>query len=249
MPLFTESQTLETHKIGHFGYSAVPLDELEAAQFTLATIVVDRSGSTGGFTQEMTNAVKAAVEALKRHPLKDQMLLRVIAFDSQMEEIHGFIPVGSINCDQYDGCFSPRGVTALFDACISAVEAIESFSASLASKKYLNNAIVVVVTDGLNNDGKFSRPGDVVEVKRAFTSAMQRESLESLATILIAVGYSQWKDELNKFHTDSGFTNPLIGVEQATPDAIARIGNFITSSISSTSMVLGTGGPSQSLNF
>ncbi len=249
MPIFNESQTLETHNIGHFGYSAVPLDELDAAQFTLATIVVDRSTSTNGFTREMTDAVKASIEALKRHPLKDQMLVRVLAFDSTMEEIHGFIPVTAIDPSQYEGCFVARGMTALFDACISAVEATESFSASLASKKYLNNAIVIVVTDGANNEGKFCNSSDVVEVKKAFANAMLRESLESLVTILIAVNYKALKDGLNAFLADAGFTNPLIGVEQATPDSIARIGNFITSSISSTSMVLGTGGPSKTLNF
>ncbi len=249
MPLFSESQTLETHNIGHFGYSAVPVSELQAAQFTLATIAVDRSGSTGGFTKDITDAVKSSVDALRRHPLKDQMLLRVVAFDNDMEEIHGFIPVDSISTDQYDGCFSARGMTALCDSCISAVEATESFSKTLAANKYLNNAIVIVITDGGNNSGKFSNLSDAVHVKSAFKSAMQRESLESMVTILIAVNFKGCKDILDDFHTDAGFTNPIIGVEHATPDAIARIGNFITSSISSTSMVLGTGGPSQSLNF
>lgn len=249
MPIFNESQTLETHNIGHFGYSAVPLDELEAAQFTLGTIVVDRSTSTNGFTREMTDAVKASIEALKRHPLKDQILVRVVAFDSSMEEIHGFIPVTGIDSSQYEGCFTARGMTALFDACVSAVEATEGYSRTLASKHYLNNGIVIVITDGANNEGRFDSPGDVVEVKKAFTGAMKNESLESLTTILIAVGFQSLKNELTAFHKDAGFTNPIIGVEQATPDAIARIGNFITSSFSSTSMVLGTGGPSQTLSF
>lgn len=251
MPIFSESQTLETHNIGHFGYSAIPLDELEAAQFTLATIACDRSGSTMGFTKEMTAAVISAVEALKKNPLSHDMLLRVVTFDSQLEEIHGFIPIGSIDPAQYEGCFEPRGMTALFDACISLVEATENFSVSLASKQYLNNGIVIVITDGLNNAGRFSADRDVPQVAKAFSSGVKSETLESLATILITVGTKDpsTKRGLIKFHQDAGFTNPMIDVESATPDAIARIGRFITSSISSTSMVLGTGGPSQSLNF
>ena len=80
---------------------------------------------------------------------------------------------------------------------------------------------------------------------------MQKECLESLSTILIAVGTAdaRLRGLLQTFHTEAEFTNPMIDVKDATPDAIARIGRFVASSISSTSQVLGTGGPSQSLTF
>ena len=101
MPKFTESQTLDTHTIGTFGFSAVPLDELDAAQFTLATIVCDRSTSTSGFQDDMEEALKSTIKALKSHAQSDQMMVRVVAFDNDMEEVHGFISVQAIDEDQY----------------------------------------------------------------------------------------------------------------------------------------------------
>ena len=249
MPRFTESQTLETHKIGHFGFSAVPVDELEVAQVTLATIVCDRSTSTGSFQDEMEAAVSSTILALKGHAMSAQMLVRVVAFDNSIEEIHGFLPVESIDEKQYSGCLSPRGMTALFDACVSAIEATENYSSQLANSKFLNNAIVVVITDGWNNAGKFSDPSHVSKVRDSFESASKKETLESVATILVAVGAGSSRTELDAFHSDAGFTQPMLGVETATPDAIARVGKFVANSISSTSMSLGTGSPSMPIQF
>lgn len=251
MPVFTESQTLESHNIGHFGYSAVPLSELEATQYTLATIVCDRSTSTSCFTKQMTDALKSAVVALQKHPMNAQMLVRVIGFDNDMEEIHGFIPVGSIDADRYEGTLDPRGMTALYDSCISAAEATVAHSETLRKAKYLNNGIIIVITDGLNNAGRYSRLEDVDHVKVAFESAINAEQLESLSTLLIAVntGNPDFRHFLQDFHDKAGFTSDMIDVKNATDDAIARVGRFVTSSISSTSMALGTGGPSQSLQF
>ena len=249
MPRFTESQTLDTHQIGHFGFSAVPVEELDAAQFTLATIVCDRSTSTGPFQDEMEQAVKSTILALKSHALSAQMLVRVVAFDNHMEEVHGFVPVESIDESHYSGVLSPRGMTALFDACISSVEATENYSGQLANSKFLNNAIVVVITDGWNNAGRFCVSSDVGKVKESFSSASQKETLESISTILVAVNAGSARQELDSFHAAAGFSQPIIGVDMATPDAIARVGRFVATSISSTSMSLGTGNASMPISF
>ena len=249
MPVFSESKTLEDHKVGHFGYAAVKIDELEAAQFTLATIVCDRSGSTSGFQSDMEDALKASVAALKNHAMVDQILVRVVAFDNDMHEIHGFCPVSAIDETQYSGILSPGGMTALFDSVISATEATEDYSTKLDGRKFKNNAIVIVITDGANNSGRFSSDSDVVKVTEAFTSAMQRETLESMMTILVAVNWNNYKPYLEKFHADAGFTQPIIGIENATPESIARVGQFIATSVSSTSMALGTGSASQQISF
>jgi len=252
MPKYGED-SLNTHQVGHFGFTATNLDDLEAAGYTLATIVADRSGSTSGFQQPMEAALKASVQALRSSKTIDPetIMLRVLTIDSDCDEQHGFIPLANIDLDRYDGMLAARGMTALFDGCINAAEAASEYGKQLIHDRFRANGILIVITDGANNAGRFSSDHQVGEVSKAIKATQLKEHLESFTTILVAVnletaGYEQ---ALQKFHTDAGFTVPMISLKDANPATIAKIGKFIVDSVSSTSQSLGTGGPSQSIKF
>ena len=246
-----ENIELETHRIGHFGFTAVKMDDLEAAGYTLATIVCDRSGSTSGFQNEMEQALKSSVEALQKGKTFDPetVMLRVLTIDNEVQEQHGYIPLLDIDPNRYDGILSPRGMTALFDGCIDAAQAAAQYGLQLRKDRFNANGIMIVITDGANNAGKFSEMRDVAEVQKAFGETKQSESLESFTSILIAVNIGSYSKVLNDFHKAAGFTVPIIDLKDASPETIAKIGDFIVSSVSSTSTALGTGGPSQSIKF
>ena len=53
---------------------------------------------------------------------------------------------------------------------------------------------------------------------------------------------------LDRFFKEAALTQK-IDVGAATPEALAKLGNFVSESISSQSQALGTGAPSQALNF
>lgn len=263
MPLFDDNDTagggtsLEQHNVGHFGFTATNLDDLGAAGYTLATLVLDRSGSTEGFQKEMEQAVKACVEALKGSKTIDPetIMLRVLTVDSQCEELHGFIPLADIDPARYDGTLKARGMTAMYDGLVNASEAAAAYGEQLTKDHFTANAITIGITDGLNNAGRFSRQSDVVAVKAAFEAAKKRECLESHTTILIGVNASgtfdgvRVGDALKQFHSEAGFTVPMIDLKDASPQTIAKIGRFITDSVSSTSKSLGTGAASQKITF
>lgn len=258
MPRFIDDDRaeLQQHKVGHFGFTATNIDDLEASGYTLATIACDRSGSTRGFQKPMEDALKASVEALKKHPNSEGMMLRVLAFDSTCEEVHGFIPLADIDTTRYDGSLTPRGMTALFDACINGAQAAAEYGKQLLRDRFNANGILICITDGMNNAGKFRAETfpnnhDVPEVAKAFRQAMEKESLESFATILIGVNMQNGsvKAILEAFHKEAGFSTGMIALDDANPDTIAKIGAFISTSVSSTSTALGTGGPSQSLKW
>ena len=251
MPKFTTEGSLENNTAGHFGFTAIGVDHLEASGYTLATIVCDRSGSTSGYQKPMEEALKSSIEALKKHPNNETMLVRVVTVDTQCEEQHGFIPVTDIDGSRYDGLLSARGVTALFDGCVNAAEAAANFGKTLIQQRYTANGIIIVITDGLNCAGKFSQPEDIVFVKDAFGKTTQTECLESLVSVLIGVVGKNIHvaNELQKFHSEAGFSEPMITLTDANPTTIAKIGKFITDSVSSTSVARGTGGPSQSISF
>ena len=268
MPKFAKDVNLERIQVGNFGFTAVSPDELGASGYTLADIVVDCSGSTNAFTGEMTAALKGAIDALKRHPRADNMMVRVTRFDSSIDEIHGYMLVSDIDPANYDGTLDARGMTALNDGVISATEAASNYGKTLLSQDFDANGIVIVITDGWNNAGKYSasarehQPGSSVFdyqpssriyeeqlklVGAAMLAPLQKECLESYVSILIGVNCAAAKGTLEKFHAGAGFTQDFIALEDASPDTIAKIGQFISESVSSQSQAIGTGGPSQSI--
>jgi ABC-type Fe3+ transport system substrate-binding protein len=96
----------------------------------------------------------------------------------------------------------------------------------------------------------------VTAVDRKGTRAAAQAYLEFLYTPegqdLAAQNYYRPRDAkvaLESFHTEAGFSTPMIALDDASPDTIAKIGAFISSSVSSTSSSLGTGGPSQNLGW
>lgn len=106
------SDTLVQHALvgQHFGYSAADLGDLGATEYTLVTIVADESGSTSLFIKEMETCIKKAIEACKMSPRADYLMVRVVAFDTTMREIHGFKQLQDIDLKDYDGRLHAGGI-------------------------------------------------------------------------------------------------------------------------------------------
>ena len=76
---------MEFGKIGGangFGFSGVRTEHLGATEYTLVTIAIDVTGSVGGFEAELLRCLKTAVDACKKSPRSDNLLLRVILFST-----------------------------------------------------------------------------------------------------------------------------------------------------------------------
>lgn len=58
MPDLTNMQTMQT--ASNFHFQAVGLDALGATEYTLATVVVDISGSVSGWERQLEDCLKAA---------------------------------------------------------------------------------------------------------------------------------------------------------------------------------------------
>lgn len=260
MPKFTEDAKLENFKVGTFGFTAVNPEELGASGYTVVDLVLDRSGSTASFQQEMEAAVKAALKALKKHPRADNMLVRVSTFESSVEEVHGYKLLADIDPNSYDGILAPGGMTALSDAIISASEAAANYGKMLLESDYEANGIMLVITDGWNNAGVHNAElyhgqkgvnfdSQIAKVKQALKAPLTKECLESYISILIGVNIQEAKADLELYHKEAGFTQDLIPLGDAEPATIAKIGRFVSESVSSQSQALGTGGPSRAINF
>ncbi|MFW6121985.1 MAG: hypothetical protein ACOC80_13970 [Petrotogales bacterium] len=258
MPKFDDNTQLDTFNGNHFGFSAVKIDDLKdaATEYTLVTIVADRSGSTQLFYRDMEKTIESVVDACRKNPRADNLMLRVVAFDNKQEEIHGFKLINDINKGDYDGCLSPGGMTALFDACVDAIDATAEYGRILLEQDYDVNAIVFIMTDGMENSSRLSEQdaNDAYPnprfVREALERAIQNECVESINTVLIAVNIKDAKprEHLERLNQDVNFTQ-YVEMEDATPNNLAKLGNFISQSISSTSQAITSGSPSESISI
>lgn len=246
MPKLNDASMEEHQNAGHFGFSAVRLDELGATEYTLATIVVDTSSSVYQFESDLEKTLKEAVRALQYSPRADNLMLRILKFDSRHEEIHGFKLLENVNLSDYDGVLQCGGSTALFDATLDGIEAIKNYAKQLNSQDVDVNGIVIVLTDGDDNSSSLGGQS----VGQAKHACLKEEALESILSILVGVNVkeSYFKQFLDQFKNEGKF-DQLVELAKADAKTLARLGNFISKSVSSQSQSLGTGGASQTIDF
>jgi len=239
---------LETHQLGgsNFQFSAARIEDLGASEYTLGLIVVDDSPSVNSFKADIIAAIKEVVKACRRSPRADNMMLRVLAFSRNVDEVHGFKPLPDCNENDYDGLSSPGGSTSLFDATLNAIQSASQYAKDLAAQDFDCNACVFVLTDGWDN----SSTSTANMVADAIDEAKRTEALESIMPVLIGVNLKDpsVKSALDDFQATAGFQQ-FVALDNADEKTLAKLGGFISQSISSQSQALGTGGASQSLSF
>lgn len=226
-----------------FAFSAVRPEALGAVEYTLVTLVLDKTGSVQGFENQLFGVKKAVVDACKKSPRADYVLLRVLEFNTRVDEVHGFQPLADIDTSAYavPSCY---GSTALNDAVFSAATATNKYAETLFDNDYLTNGLMIVVTDGDDNSSSMTK----ADAKKAIYGAVQSEHLESMRTILVGVNALQYATTLAAYAKDVGF-DQYEDIGNASASTLAKLGAFVSHSISTQSQALGTGGPSQVLTF
>jgi uncharacterized protein YegL len=230
----------------HYGYSATRLEELGATEYTVVTVACDVSGSTAAFIFDMEAAITRVVQACKSSPRADNLLLRLVAFDDKLSEVHGFKLLENCNLADYAGVLRAGGSTALYDAAENAVSSTIDYGRQLLAGDFSANGIVFVITDGMDNASRLPAR----EVREALARAVKSEALESVVSVLIGVGVqdAQAARFLRQFHADAGF-GQYVELDRADAQTLARLAEFVSRSIGAQSQALGTGGSSQPLVF
>lgn len=238
-----DANTMQTTQIANFAFSGVRPEKLGSTEYTLVTLVIDKTGSVCGFTQQLLAMKQAVVEACHRSPRADYLMLRSTEFNERVDEEHGFTELTRVDPSVYK---APRcsGSTALFDATRNAVMATNAYARMLSDQDFSVNGLVVVVTDGDDNCSHFTTSDVAAEV----VNGVQQEWLESLNVILVGVNASCYSGQLQAFKDDAGLTQ-YVDVGDATPAKLAQLAQFVSRSISTQSQSLGTGGASQALVF
>ena len=244
----SDNQIIDIPGAGNFQFSAIRIEDLGATEYTLVTIVCDISGSVHSFADDLLACIQAIVMACKKSPRAENLLLRLLLFNDDLHEVHGFINLADIKPNEYDP-LDPDSMTALFDASYDAIAATLEYSKRLVDQDFDCNGIVFIITDGMDNRSSMTP----TSIKEKVANAMIKEEIESLNTILISLYASNYHDAkvkmgLEKFHVEAELTH-YEDIGEATPGKLAKLANFASESISSQSQALGTGAPSQTLNF
>jgi uncharacterized protein YegL len=232
----------------HYGYSAANMGDLGASEYTLVTICCDESGSVSSYQTEIEKCIKEVINACKFSPRSDYLLIRLVAFNDTMREIHGFKQLVDCDLASYDNVLNPCGATSLFASAQNAITATNDYGKQLSSNDFDVNAIVFIITDGMDNA---SGNIDSTKVKEALMEVMKEEALESIMSILVGVGVGGYSDiaaYLDDFNKEAGL-NQYIEIDKADEKTLAKLADFISKSVSSQSNSLGTGSMSQPLTF
>lgn len=253
-PSVDEIQDISLQTASAFQFSAADPSQLTGAssKFTLATIAVDVSGSVSQFATTIEQLVAEIVRACQKDPAADSLMIRVVKFNHDVEEVHGFKLLGSVNPGDYKGKFYCGGSTALYDAMANSVESAVAYGKNLAASAYIANAVTFVVTDGAENASTTATSPDVVA--RANEEAVKGEALESSQIILLGLTNDpSFGTYLEGVRKDCKCDKSMIigsfsvGGPNVNAGKIAKLVGFVSHSVSSTAQACGTGGPSKSI--
>lgn len=237
---------MEMVKTGsNYSFGAVKIDALQATEYTLVQIIVDKSGSLGGFDRDLEKMIAEIVKSCKKSPRAENLMIRLVTFNHSEEEVHGFRLLETINPDEYANTINTGGETLLFDSTYNGILSVNEYAKILSKNDYLANAIVFCITDGCDNVSKFSPS----QIKDLVKKTRKDESLESITVILIGMASDPSVQQyLDHFKTEADITD-YIDAGTVSSAKLAKIAKFVSQSISSTSSALGTGGKSASLTF
>lgn len=220
---------------GTYGYSAIKPEKLEATEYTLVNIIVDKSGSVSPFQQELSDAINTVINSCSKNPRMENIMVRVVYFNHCLEEINGFCPLK----DLHDSYFvSTSGGTSLYDATYEAIGSSIDYANILTNDHYMEvNAINFIITDGEDLHSKLN----VEAIKNKNEEIVKNEELSgSIVTILIGINDIDCHNYLDNFKTKAKLDH-YMSLGDATPESLAKLAGFVSKSISSTSQSLANG--------
>ena len=218
-----------------FTFSGARPERLGASEYTLATIVVDVTGSVSGFQKDLRACALSAIDACKRSPRSENMLVRLVAFNESPKEIFGFMPLSDIDDVMVD-LPDPSGGTALIDAIFACASATNAYGKQLADQDYLVNAVSFIITDGDDTCSRMSAKMARDEVE----SGTKAEYLEGSQIALIGVNAKNFASKLDTMASNLGLSG-FIDAGNVDASSLAKVARFISKSVSSVSQSLQSG--------
>lgn len=116
--------------------------------YTHATFVVDRSGSTSSIKTDIIGGYNETIAKQKQEP--GELTVSYYQFDDYFENVYDFVNVGLV-AELTDQTFVPRGLTALFDSVAKAIHETGKRLAAMKEEDRPSKVLVTIITDGFEN--------------------------------------------------------------------------------------------------
>lgn len=204
------------------GAAGRPLEDIEASDVTLITLLIDASSSiaAAGLERAVREGQCALLDAFKGSRDEGSILVALWTFDSDARVVHAYVPVSEAT--RLDASnYRSKGATALYDVWCDALASNVAYAEQLRSGGTPVRSVVVVLTDG-EDTGSKRRVGDC--------AAISRDLLRSEQFILAFVGVGSEAD-FRKVAKAMGVPDGCVAVEsQATPSALRGVFQLVSRS-------------------
>ncbi len=139
------------------GAAGLAMENIEASDVTLVTLLIDASSSIhdGGLTQSVRDGHAALLDAFAKSREKDSILVATWLFHSELQVLHSYVPVSQA-MRLTDANYNPCGCTTLYDAWCDGLTANVAYAERLRTFGTPCRSIAVVMTDGADYGSKRS---------------------------------------------------------------------------------------------
>ena len=204
----------ETVLMGCVGAS---LDDLDASEATLVSVVLDMSSSMQPYRAAVIDAYGAMRSALAGSKAAASILLSTWVFNGTPNLLHGYQPVGW-NAPLGPAEYAPDGCTALYDALLGCMTGLVAYGQALLDNGVPNRRVLFVLSDGEDNSSRAS----ALDVRTA-ARALSAQEVYTLAY----AGFGS--ADLAQLAADVGF--PSVITTGASASELRRIFHQVSASV------------------
>lgn len=207
------------------GCLGADVDDLETDDVTVVSLVLDASYSMKSNEKAVREGYNNLIEALNNSKQSGSMLVSARTFASTQKLLYGFKKVEEIG--KIGMKYLAEGnSTALYDTLVDAMTGIRAYVKNLNDNGIRTKCIVVVFSDGEDNDSQRNKASDVKTLAEDF--------IKSEMFYLVYIGYKhEDSDNLDAIAKEVGFPNVL--TTNATGSEIRKTMNLVSKSIIRTS--------------
>jgi hypothetical protein len=223
--LSADSQSLLTGHIGTVvvaGAAGMDVEDIQASDVTLITVLVDQSSSIGCSNLEpsVRAGYNALLDAFSGSRQKDSILVASWLFNDEATVLNAYVPVAdATRLDQWN--YRSSGATSLYDTWLDALAANVAYAQRLRDGGTPCRSVVVVLTDG--EDTTSLR-------KHADCATIAKDLLASEQFILAFVGVGNEAD-FKQVARRMGIPPKCVLVEkQATPKSLRQAFEMVSQS-------------------
>ena len=204
------------------GAAGTAMEDIEATDVTLVTILIDASSSIAfaKLEQAVREGEKELLSAFAGSREKEKILVALWTFNDQVNVVHSYVPVDDatrLDEKSYRG----TGYTRLYDAWCDALAANVAYAQQLRDSGTPVKSVVVVITDG-DDTGSSRKP--------KHCKALSDDLLASEQFVLAFVGVGS-EASFRRIARSMGVPDDCVEVQQqATPQTLRQVFQMVSRS-------------------